>query len=1311
MIKQKSESLKTPTAGRLFAVMSVFVCMLITNIPAVGDSDKTGEFISADDAGWRAQAMNAITEMEYQITLRDRKDCRGDQSEYHAVNRRQDLRIFFKGDGLRIVRRTESSPSWNWSWRLNALGRRGDLHNTAQPIRAAHRNIMEYRRPGLLETYENTEAGFIQRLELNVPPAGSGPVEIKVMCGTGLEVTQIGRGVPVDFRHEGRTILQYSEMTATDTAEKTLPAEIIFENDLATIVVNDEGALYPLSVTLVVKGPADGMLPGFPDWTYADDREDAQLGFSVATAGDVNGDGFSDVIVGAYQYDEDFGNQGKVFVFHGSETGLPTLPSWMFSGPSSEHFGWSVATAGDVNGDGFSDIVVGSPRYTFNSEIRGKAYVFHGSRDGLAVSPSWVLEGSTDGERFGECVATAGNVNRDLYGDVLIGAPEYKVDGNPAGKVYLFYGTSWGLQSAAGWTMTADHANARLGHSVAAAGDVNGDNFGDIIIGEPNNSSNALSGNGTVYLYYGDANGPSAFAPDWVIDGDLDNAGLGTSVATAGDVNGDGYADVIIGAPKWNAYYGAAYVFHGSASGPGTLAEWRGVGEDIGCMFGVSVATAGDVNGDGYADIVAGQYYYDGTLSDQGASYLWLGGPGGLGGYSLTKDADWSSVGGSQNAEFGRCVAPAGDVNGDGYGDIIVGAPGHVSGTTKTGQAAVFHGGPGNLSQESGWDYFSESEGNNLGFCVSTAGDVNGDGFADIMAGAPYYDSGYSDEGAVFVWYGSSEGPNNGSWTGVNWFVLGGFEGSHLGFSVSTAGDINGDGYSDIIAGMPHHKNPNGSEGAAAVWYGSYDGIPDSGQTAGTTLVWAAQGNVAGAELGFSVGWAGDVNDDGYADIIIGAPKYTNNFSEEGIICVWYGSENGLGETGFYNNADWKYEGGAGNVRLGLSVGTAGDVNRDGCSDIIAGGAGFASAWYGHITGLPSSGTSWFKSGYEAGDGFGYSVGTAGDVNGDGYSDIIVGAPLYDSLKGGAWVYNGAQYGLSQTAVWADVGTEKAAFGYSVGTAGDVNGDGLADIVVGAPFYSNHPEKFFMGEVRVYYGNVNNPISYSGGDWVKSNIKTNMKMGYSVASAGDINGDGYADILVGSPMETRTTNEEGHVSLYYGNGIRGAALAPRQLNTGATNPIAPLGMSDNAGAFDIEMIGRTPAGRGRVALQYEYKNLHSLYDGHWIQDGTWYDSGLTGTKMATQIVSLTPSMNYHWRVRHKYNLSDNPFNPPTGRWVHIPWNGWNESDLKTHPRAITMNDIIHCILTGTGYVSDMDRNQDGKLDVSDAVHTMLPVGR
>ncbi|HPB31964.1 MAG TPA: integrin alpha, partial [Candidatus Sumerlaeota bacterium] len=384
MIKQKSESLKTPTAGRLFAVMSVFVCMLITNIPAVGDSDKTGEFISADDAGWRAQAMNAITEMEYQITLRDRKDCRGDQSEYHAVNRRQDLRIFFKGDGLRIVRRTESSPSWNWSWRLNALGRRGDLHNTAQPIRAAHRNIMEYRRPGLLETYENTEAGFIQRLELNVPPAGSGPVEIKVMCGTGLEVTQIGRGVPVDFRHEGRTILQYSEMTATDTAEKTLPAEIIFENDLATIVVNDEGALYPLSVTLVVKGPADGMLPGFPDWTYADDREDAQLGFSVATAGDVNGDGFSDVIVGAYQYDEDFGNQGKVFVFHGSETGLPTLPSWMFSGPSSEHFGWSVATAGDVNGDGFSDIVVGSPRYTFNSEIRGKAYVFHGSRDGLA---------------------------------------------------------------------------------------------------------------------------------------------------------------------------------------------------------------------------------------------------------------------------------------------------------------------------------------------------------------------------------------------------------------------------------------------------------------------------------------------------------------------------------------------------------------------------------------------------------------------------------------------------------------------------------------------------------------------------------------------------------------------------------------------------------------------------------------------------------------------------------------------------------------------------------------------------------------
>jgi hypothetical protein len=152
---------------------------------------------------------------------------------------------------------------------------------------------------------------------------------------------------------------------------------------------------------------------------------------------------------------------------------------------------------------------------------------------------------------------------------------------------------------------------------------------------------------------------------------------------------------------------------------------------------------------------------------------------------------------------------------------------------------------------------------------------------------------------------------------------------------VGTAGDVNGDGYDDILVGAPYYDNPEGDEGGIFVWYGSAGGLGENGTPENAD--WRAESNQASALFGYSVGTAGDVNGDGFDDIIVGAWLYDNPQSGEGMAFVWYGSAVGLGEKGTPANAGWKYESDRDGTGLGYAVATAGDVNGDGCSDIIVG--------------------------------------------------------------------------------------------------------------------------------------------------------------------------------------------------------------------------------------------------------------------------------------------------------------------------------------------------------------------------------------
>jgi hypothetical protein len=426
-----------------------------------------------------------------------------------------------------------------------------------------------------------------------------------------------------------------------------------------------------------------------PSWKAEGDQYSALFGAAVGTAGDVNGDGYADVIVGSYYYN---GQKGRAFVYHGSAAGLSSGFDWWAESddPGAAWFGYSVATAGDVNGDGYDDVIVGAPYYSIDGDSVGGAFVFHGSAAGLSSTPDWTAHSDQVLANFGNSVATSGDVNGDGYDDVIVGAQYYDHGQTAEGRAYLYLGSAGGLSITPGWIAESDVAVAYFGSSVGTAGDVNGDGYADVIVGA-RWYDDGPDDEGWAFLYQGSAAGLSTTAA-WTVEGDQLGANVGAAVGTAGDVNGDGYDDVVVGAPYYVSRPGAggrAYLYQGSAAGLSTTPDWIARSNQDFSNFGVSVGTAGDVNGDGYEDVIVGAYRYDNGQADEGRAFIFQGSGAGLG-----TTADWKTESNQDHANLGSSVATAGDVNGDGYADVIVGAPGYDSGHEDEGVAVVFGGRP-----------------------------------------------------------------------------------------------------------------------------------------------------------------------------------------------------------------------------------------------------------------------------------------------------------------------------------------------------------------------------------------------------------------------------------------------------------------------------------------------------------------------------------------------------------------------------------------------------------------------------------------
>jgi hypothetical protein len=1218
-----------------------------------------------------------IQASEYQISWQDQTVLPGLDRVWHAPNRSHNLRTYFTDDGIRVVRRTESDPSWELGLSLIGYGRGLYVSPVAAAKLSPLVNRIDYDREEIVEWYVNDARGLEQGFTLAGPPEhlaqwddvrhsvaggrrppagdkaeeGSGPVFLVLALEGSLSPVISPGGQAIDFAAPGGArVLRYAQLHVTDARGRKLPAwmEGFAEAGVRGIrIAFDDGeAAYPVTIDPLLTSPA---------WTAESDQASANFGYAVSTAGDVNGDGYADVIVGAPYYDNGEVNEGRTWVYHGSATGLSTTAAWTAESDQAQaRFGSSVATAGDVNGDGYADVIVGALYYDNGELNEGQAWVYHGSASGLA-SAAWTAEGNQPAACFGSSVSTAGDIDGDGFADVIVGAYIYDNGEQNEGRAFVYHGSAVGLSTTADWTAESDQIAANFGESVSTAGDVNGDGYADVVVGAPY-YTNGENDEGRAYVYHGSAVGLSTTA-DWIIESNQANGIFGVSVSIAGDVNGDGYTDIIIGARiefGSEGYEGRAHAYHGSASGLSMVAAWTAVSDQPDAAFGRSVSTAGDVNGDGYADVIVGAPEYDNVERDEGKTYVYLGSAGGLG-----SSAAWIVESGQERAMFGDAVATAGDVNGDGYADIIIGAHGYgwAYPDTGEGRAYVYHGSPGGLRNSAGWTAEGNQFNARFGYPVSTAGDVNGDGYADIIVGARHYDNGETDEGRAFVYHGSAAGPS----TTADWTAEGDQAFAIFGFSVSTAGDVNGDGYADVIVGAIGYDNGDSGEGRAFVYHGSAAGL-------GATAAWTAESNHAGGRLGCSVSTAGDVNGDGYADIIVGAELYQNGEEDEGRAYVYHGSAAGLSTT-----ADWTAEGDQIWAVFGHSVSTAGDVNGDGYADVIVGAylsynvewdEGTVFVYHGSPAGLSPT-ADWTAESNQADAYFGKSVSTAGDVNGDGYADVIVGADSYDNgewEEGRAYVYHGSAAGLSDTAEWVIESDQDYAYlGFSVSTAGDVNGDGYADVIVGASFYDNVETD--EGRACVYLGSSVGLSTTA--DWATESDQDYAHFGTSVSTAGDVNGDGYADVIVGAIGFSNGDLGEGKAFVYYGNDGPGLALQPQQRRADNLAPIAHGGRSRESGSFRLAVLGHTPFGRGRVWPEWEVKPLGQPFDGTGTVQSVGSDSGTAGAAFNELITGLDPGA-HHWRVRLRYDPVTTPLQLAS-RWFTVPWNGWEERDLTVSP--------------------------------------------
>jgi FG-GAP repeat/RTX calcium-binding nonapeptide repeat (4 copies) len=518
-------------------------------------------------------------------------------------------------------------------------------------------------------------------------------------------------------------------------------------------------------------------------------------------------------------------------------TTLTPTEGFIVQGDTAGAFaGFSVSDAGDINGDGIDDFIVGAPFGNNGGIGAGEAYVIFGKAGAvranidlasLAASDGFIIQGDMAGDLAGFSVSSAGDINGDGIDDLIVSATrgdDYQAD---ADKAYVIFGKAGAtranidltsLAASDGFVFQGNVAYGYGSFSVSSAGDINGDGIDDLIVGARYGGSSS----GKAYVIFGQAGATRAnivFAnlaasDGFIIQGDAAGGDGRCSVSSAGDINGDGIDDLIVGARYGGSGAGRAYVIFGKAGATRANIDLTNLAASDGFIIqgdaaddfaGHSVSSAGDINGDGIDDLIVGAPGGDNGGNNAGEAYVIFGKAGATRANidltSLAASDGFIIQGNAVGDEAGWSVSAAGDVDGDGFDDLIVGAPDAGLGGTDAGAAYVIFGKVGatrgnidltSLATHQGFIIQGDAASDHAGGSVSSAGDINGDGFADVLVGAPYGDNGGNGAGEVYVIWGRAALTAPGG-------VLNGTAGNDILNGTVLADIVSGLGGSDVI--------------------------------------------------------------------------------------------------------------------------------------------------------------------------------------------------------------------------------------------------------------------------------------------------------------------------------------------------------------------------------------------------------------------------------------------------------------------------------------------------------------------------------
>ncbi|MFT4542327.1 MAG: hypothetical protein ACI835_004795 [Planctomycetota bacterium] len=375
-------------------------------------------------------------------------------------------------------------------------------------------------------------------------------------------------------------------------------------------------------------------------WTDQGGGTNALFGHDLAPAGDLNGDGYDDLIISS-PYE---GGYGYVRVLSGLHTISPLSPQYLLvlQGPGGYvYMGRSVLAPGDINGDGWIDIVCGANEFS----SKGAVYAFSGQTGALL----WSHVGHDNDNELGVDLAIVDDLDGDGVSEIAAGAPGYSAQTNQAGLVRILSGVDGSELPA--YVLYGPTANARLGQVLDGSGDLDGDGRRELVGGAPNHTGSAANAEeGQVFVVAFDPGSNPCWTVRWSQQGGSSQAMFGSGISTAGDADGDGVDDLFIGAKRSDGtggFEGVGYLFSGAdlTSPAKTI-----VSEAGGHLYSAAdVAITGDLTGDGIGEMLIGVGYSDTTGHDHGIAGLWSGSAGG---YKFVCQAASNSAGGGAQIDF-----------------------------------------------------------------------------------------------------------------------------------------------------------------------------------------------------------------------------------------------------------------------------------------------------------------------------------------------------------------------------------------------------------------------------------------------------------------------------------------------------------------------------------------------------------------------------------------------------------------------------------------------------------------------------------